>query len=133
MVKRAVPGFLPSTSGLHFNNSFARVPLRSIGIPEVVAVPIGGASDGLCGGMAFAARDYFEAGRPAACRYRTAEFGTALRLSRRAALRPGEGEVAEPAGCENDERPSSTEASTEKDEPPCWLTRERLRSPSPSV
>ena len=42
MVKRAVPGFLPSTSGLHFNNSFARVPLRSIGIPEVVAVPIGG-------------------------------------------------------------------------------------------
>jgi hypothetical protein len=29
-----------------------------------VSVPIGDASNGLCGGMAFAARDYFEAGRP---------------------------------------------------------------------
>lgn len=64
MMKRAVPGFLPSTSGFHFINSFPRVPLRSIGIPGVVTVPIGDASDGLCGGMAFAARDYFEAGRP---------------------------------------------------------------------
>ena len=64
MARRAVPGFLPSTSGFHFNNSFPRVPLRSIGIPGVITIPIGDASDGLCGGMAFAARDYFEAGRP---------------------------------------------------------------------
>jgi hypothetical protein len=30
----------------------------------VISVPIGDASNGLCGGMAFAARDYFEADRP---------------------------------------------------------------------
>jgi hypothetical protein len=30
----------------------------------VVSLPIGDASDGLCGGMAFAARDHFEASRP---------------------------------------------------------------------
>jgi hypothetical protein len=60
MPTQAVPGFLPSTSGFHFPNSFPRVPLRRIGIPGVLSVPIGDASNGLCGGMAFAARDYFE-------------------------------------------------------------------------
>ncbi|HET7235188.1 MAG TPA: hypothetical protein VFK59_02010 [Actinomycetota bacterium] len=64
MTTRVVPGFLPSTSGFGFPNSFARVPVRRIGIPGVVSVPIGDASNGLCGGMAFAARDYFEADRP---------------------------------------------------------------------
>jgi hypothetical protein len=59
----AVPGFLPSTHGFHFANDFPHVPLRSIGIPGVVSIPIGDASNGLCGGMAFAVRDYFEAGR----------------------------------------------------------------------
>jgi hypothetical protein len=58
-----VPGFLPSTHGFRFANSFPHVPLRSIGVPGVIEVPIGDASNGLCGGMAFAARDYFEAGR----------------------------------------------------------------------
>jgi len=29
----------------------------------MISIPIGDASNGLCGGMAFAARDYFEAGR----------------------------------------------------------------------
>lgn len=60
----SVPGFVPSTSGFHFNNAFPRVPLRFIGIPGLIRVSIGDASNGLCGGMAFAARDYFEAGRP---------------------------------------------------------------------
>jgi hypothetical protein len=64
IVGRSVPGFLPSRSGFRFSNSFARVPLRVIGIPGVIRIPIGDASNGLCGGMAFAARDYFEAGRP---------------------------------------------------------------------
>jgi hypothetical protein len=64
MPRRVVPGFLPSTSGFGFANRFAHVPLRTIGIPGVVTVPIGDASNGLCGGMAFAARDYFEAERP---------------------------------------------------------------------
>jgi hypothetical protein len=60
----SVPGFLPSTSGFRFANDFPHVPVRHIGIPGVISVPIGDASNGLCGGMAFAARDYFEAERP---------------------------------------------------------------------
>lgn len=64
MITRSVPGFLPGTSGFAFPNAFPRKPVRSIGIPGVVSVPIGDASNGLCGGMVFAARDYFEAGRP---------------------------------------------------------------------
>jgi hypothetical protein len=64
MPARSVPGFVPSASGFHFTNAFPRVPLRFIGIPGLIRVPIGDASNGLCGGMAFAARDYFEAGRP---------------------------------------------------------------------
>ena len=38
--------------------------MRRIGIPGVISLPIGDASNGLCGGMAFAVRDYFEASRP---------------------------------------------------------------------
>lgn len=63
MPSRVIPGFLPSTSGLHFDNSFPRVPLRYLGVPGVFRISLGDASDGLCGGMVFAARDYFEAGR----------------------------------------------------------------------
>jgi hypothetical protein len=63
MPSRAVPGFLPTTFGFRFANDFPHVPVRHIGIPGVVSVPIGDASNGLCGGMAFAARDYFEQGR----------------------------------------------------------------------
>lgn len=59
-----VEGFLPSTSAFRFPNSFAHVPLRRIGVPGVLSVPIGDAANGLCGGMAFAARDMFEARRP---------------------------------------------------------------------
>jgi hypothetical protein len=58
-----VPGFTPSSFGFRFPNQFPKVPLRRIGIPGVISVPIGDASDGLCGGMVLAARDYFEAGR----------------------------------------------------------------------
>jgi hypothetical protein len=64
MTIRIVPGFLPSTSGFRFANAFAKVPLRRIGIPGVVDLGIGDASNGLCGGMVFAARDHFEAGLP---------------------------------------------------------------------
>jgi hypothetical protein len=59
-----VEGFLPSTSAFRFPNSFPHVPLRRIGVPGLVSVPIGDAANGLCGGMAFAARDLFEARRP---------------------------------------------------------------------
>jgi len=60
---QSVPGFSPSSFGFRFPNQFPRVPLRRIGIPGIVSVPIGDASNGLCGGMVFAARDYFEEGR----------------------------------------------------------------------
>lgn len=63
MPTRMVPGFSPSTSGFRFPNAFPRVPVRTLGIPGVVELGIGDASNGLCGGMAFAARDYFEAQR----------------------------------------------------------------------
>ena len=63
MTGTAVPGFLPSTHGFHFANDFPHVPLRHIGIPGVITLPIGDASNGLCGGMAFAVRDLFEANR----------------------------------------------------------------------
>jgi len=58
-----IPGFTPQGSGFRFANDFPHVPLRNIGVPGVVSVPIGDAANGLCGGMAFAARDYFEAHR----------------------------------------------------------------------
>jgi hypothetical protein len=58
-----VEGFLPSVWGFAFPNAFPHVPVRRIGIPGVVSLGIGDASNGLCGGMAYAARDYFEARR----------------------------------------------------------------------
>jgi hypothetical protein len=61
IARRMVPGFLPSTSGLHFTNRFPQVPLVTIDVLGI-QVQIGDASNGLCGGMAFTARDYFEAG-----------------------------------------------------------------------
>jgi hypothetical protein len=63
MATNTVVGFVPSRSGFAFANDFPHVPVRHIGIPGVVNIPIGDASNGLCGGMVFAARDYFEAGR----------------------------------------------------------------------
>jgi hypothetical protein len=59
----AVQGFLPSTSAFHFPNSWPHVAAFTIDVAGL-QVPLGDASRGLCGGMAFAARDYFEAHRP---------------------------------------------------------------------
>jgi len=59
--------FLPSTHGLHLPNAFPPQPAIRIPIPGAQALGLGNAGNGLCGGMAFAARDYFEAGmRPPA-------------------------------------------------------------------
>lgn len=58
-----VPGFLPSTSGLHFTNYFPVEPAVQIPLPDGSVLGLGNAANGLCGGMAFTARDYFEAGR----------------------------------------------------------------------
>jgi hypothetical protein len=57
-----IEGFAPSTHAFHFPNEFPEgqaVRTLDLGITEI---PIGEASNGLCGGMTFAVRDYFEAG-----------------------------------------------------------------------
>ncbi len=56
-----VPGFKPSVSGFRFTNSFAQVPYSGINVAGV-NMSIGDASNGMCGGMVYAVRDYFEAG-----------------------------------------------------------------------
>jgi hypothetical protein len=57
-----VPGFLPSTSGLHFSNWFPHVPLKTITVPGIPgSISLGDAANGLCGGMVYTVRDYFEA------------------------------------------------------------------------
>jgi MIR domain len=58
----AVADFLPSTCGFKFKNAWPNVPVTTIPIPGGLKIPIGHASNGLCGGMVFAARDYFEKG-----------------------------------------------------------------------
>ncbi len=51
--------FLPSRNGFHFRNAFADEPVVTV----LRRWRIGRAGNGLCGGMVFAARDFFEAGR----------------------------------------------------------------------
>jgi hypothetical protein len=59
-----VPGFLPSTSGLHFENYYPHEPEITIKLPLGPTLSLGDAANGLCGGMAFVVRDYFEAKQP---------------------------------------------------------------------
>lgn len=56
-----MPGFLPSTSGLHFVNYYPHEPTLTITLPLGRVLPIGDAANGLCGGMAFTVADYYEA------------------------------------------------------------------------
>ena len=58
-----VPGFLPSTHGLQFDNSFPDEPAVKIDL-GITTLPIGNAANGLCGGMVFAALDYWTQGSP---------------------------------------------------------------------
>jgi SOS-response transcriptional repressor LexA len=62
-IQMRVAGFLPSTSGFHFDNAFSHAPDVKITILGKT-IGIGDAANGLCGGMVFAARDYFDAGIP---------------------------------------------------------------------
>jgi hypothetical protein len=55
-----VPGFTPSVNGLHFTNSFPSEPDLSFDLPGIGRIPIGDASNGLCGGMVFTVRDVFQ-------------------------------------------------------------------------
>ncbi len=57
-----VPGFLPSANGFRFPNAFPPVPVVRIPL-GFRTIGFGRASDGLCGGMTFAAADLFVAGR----------------------------------------------------------------------
>jgi hypothetical protein len=61
-VRVTVPNFLPSASGLHFVNAFPMGSFPGVGMLGGI-FPVPGIY-GLCGGMAFAARDYFEASLP---------------------------------------------------------------------
>ena len=55
-----VPGFLPSTHGFHFPNSFPNTPDLQVNVLGA-SVAIGNAANGLCGGMGYAVRDLFQA------------------------------------------------------------------------
>jgi hypothetical protein len=59
-----VPGFLPSTHGLHFANRFPPGPTVRLGPLDSRWIGIGDASNGLCGGMVTFVRERFEAGQP---------------------------------------------------------------------
>jgi hypothetical protein len=63
MAAAGVEGFLPSANGFHFSNSWPHQPVVSIPVLGR-HINLGDAANGLCGGMAFAARDFFEAGLP---------------------------------------------------------------------
>lgn len=56
-----VPSFLPSTRALHFANAFPHERTVRLGLGRV-AVGVGDAANGLCGGMAFTTGDLFEVG-----------------------------------------------------------------------
>jgi hypothetical protein len=56
-------GFLPSLHGLHFDNAFPPGPALTFNLGRA-HLGIGNAADGLCGGMVFAALDYWDVGRP---------------------------------------------------------------------
>jgi len=56
-----VAGFMPSANGFHFINSWPSEPDIVVNVPALGRVAVGDASNGLCGGMVFAVRDFFEA------------------------------------------------------------------------
>src|SRR3954447_5223084 len=58
----AVPGFLPSTNGLRFANRFEPGPTVRLGPIDPRWLGVGDASSGLCGGMSWFVREWFEAG-----------------------------------------------------------------------
>ena len=61
---RTVPGFLPSTAGLHFANSFPPGPTVRLGPLRTPILGIGDASAGLCGGMCRYIQQRFGSGGP---------------------------------------------------------------------
>lgn len=64
LATNAVPGFLPSRHGFRFANSWGSGPARQWNL-GMLHIGIGNPARGLCGGMAFVARDRFERGEEA--------------------------------------------------------------------
>ena len=60
----AVAGFLPSVHGLHFANRYPPGPTLKLGMIDPRWVGVGDAEAGLCGGMSWFVREWFEEGRP---------------------------------------------------------------------
>jgi len=77
MPSNAVPGFLPSRHGFRFRNHWPSGAARSINL-GLVKIPIGDTGRGLCGGMAFAARDRFVRGEDAPADLAPPKRGAAL-------------------------------------------------------
>src|SRR5919202_1471683 len=65
MATGAVNGFAPSSNGLGFDNAFPHEPVLRVTVPGYGTVTLGDAHNGLCGGMAYAVRDFFEQSRRA--------------------------------------------------------------------
>src|SRR5260370_36393580 len=61
---KAVPNFVASRDTLAFANDWPCQPDLVISLPLAGKVKIGDASKGLCGGMVYAVRDFYEAGIP---------------------------------------------------------------------
>jgi hypothetical protein len=64
VVANAVSGFLPSVNGLHFQNRYPSGPTVRLGVIDPRWVGVGDADAGLCGGMSWFVREWFETGRP---------------------------------------------------------------------
>ena len=58
-----VDGFLPSVNGLHFANRYPSGPTVKLGALDPRWVGVGDADAGLCGGMSWFVREWFEEGR----------------------------------------------------------------------
>jgi hypothetical protein len=59
----AVAGFLPSVHGLHFANRYPPGPTLKLGMIDPRWLGVGDAEAGLCGGMSWFVREWFEEGR----------------------------------------------------------------------
>ena len=77
MTSNVVPGFLPSRHGLRFANHWATGPARQWDL-GLLHLGVGNPGRGLCGGMAFVARDRFERGEEAPAEGSPPGFGTPL-------------------------------------------------------
>src|SRR5688572_20970665 len=74
----AVAGFIPSVHGLHFPNHWPPGPTVRLGIIDPRWVGVGDATAGLCGGMAWFSREWFEEGRAVPLDTTVPENGSAL-------------------------------------------------------